>query len=161
MTVSPGFEESQQHRLVGLRARVRLHVRRLGAEDLPDAVDRELLGDVDVLATAVVALARITLGVLVGHLAALRRHHRRTRVVFRRDQLDVFFLPAVLELHGVPQLRVYLGDSEVSIEHGDSFDCVVRCVMDRGRDSNADQARASMSSSASDRCETSAQPSTA
>ena len=40
---------------VGLRAGVRLDVRVLGAEQLLGAVDRELLGDVDVLAAAVVA----------------------------------------------------------------------------------------------------------
>ena len=43
---------------VGLRARVRLHVRVLGAEERLGAVDRELLDDVDVLAAAVVARAR-------------------------------------------------------------------------------------------------------
>jgi hypothetical protein len=42
------------------------------AEQLLAAVDRQLLGDVDVFAAAVVALARIAFGVLVGELAALR-----------------------------------------------------------------------------------------
>ena len=43
---------------VGLRAGVRLDVRVLGAEQRLGAVDRELLGDVDPLAAAVVAPAR-------------------------------------------------------------------------------------------------------
>ena len=43
---------------VGLGAGVRLDVRVLGAEQRLGAVDRELLGDVDELAAAVVARAR-------------------------------------------------------------------------------------------------------
>ena len=57
---------------VGLRAGVRLDVGVLGAEQRLGAVDRELLDDVDVLAAAVVALARVALGVLVGQHGALR-----------------------------------------------------------------------------------------
>ncbi len=56
---------------VRLRARVRLHVGVLGAEQRLGAVDRELLDHVDVLAAAVVALARVALGVLVRQHAAL------------------------------------------------------------------------------------------
>ena len=50
---------------VGLRARVRLDVDVVGAEELLGAVDRQGFGDVDELAPAVVPLARIPLGVLV------------------------------------------------------------------------------------------------
>ena len=60
---------------VGLRARVRLDVRVLGAEQRLRAVDRELLDHVDELAAAVVALARIALGVLVGQDPALTLQH--------------------------------------------------------------------------------------
>ena len=45
---------------------MRLHVGVGGAEQALRALDRELLDDVDVLAAPVVALARVTLGVLVG-----------------------------------------------------------------------------------------------
>jgi hypothetical protein len=47
---------------------MRLHVGEVGAEQRLRAVDRELFGDVDVLAAAVVALARVALGVLVRQL---------------------------------------------------------------------------------------------
>ena len=50
---------------VRLRARVRLHVRVLGAEQRLRARDGRALDDVDVLAAAVVAPARIAFGVLV------------------------------------------------------------------------------------------------
>ena len=59
---------------VGLGAGVRLHVGVLGAEQGLDPVDGQLLDHVDVLAAAVVALARVALGVLVGQHRALRLH---------------------------------------------------------------------------------------
>ena len=71
MIVSPGFEQRVVDRGVRLRAGVRLDVRVLGAEQRLGTVDRELLGDVDVLAAAVVAGARVALGVLVREHAAL------------------------------------------------------------------------------------------
>ena len=64
----------------------------LGAEDLLRAVDRELLDLVHHLAAAVVALARIALGVLVGQDRALRLANRARDPVLGRDQLDVVFL---------------------------------------------------------------------
>ena len=60
---------------VRLRARVRLDVRVLGAEQLLRAVARELLDLVDDLAAAVVALAGIALGVLVRRHRADRLEH--------------------------------------------------------------------------------------
>jgi hypothetical protein len=53
---------------------VRLDVGVLGAEEGLDAVDGQLLGDVDLLAAAVVAAARVTLGVLVGEDGPLCFH---------------------------------------------------------------------------------------
>ena len=73
---------------VGLRAGVRLDVRVLGAEQLLRAVDRELLGDVDVLAAAVVAPARVALGVLVRQHAALALQHRLRHEVLGGDHLE-------------------------------------------------------------------------
>ena len=94
--VSPGLSAAKVHRLVRLRARMRLDVGVLGAEQLLGAIDRELLGDVDELAAAVVALARIAFGVLVGELRALRREDRRARVVFRkRSARAMLFLAPV------------------------------------------------------------------
>ena len=59
------LEEPEVDGHVRLRARVRLDVRVLGAEQLLRAVDRELLDLVDELAAAVVAAPGIALGVLV------------------------------------------------------------------------------------------------
>ena len=68
-----GLQRGEEHGLVGLRAGVRLHVGGLGVEQLLGALDRDLLDDVDELAAAVVALARIALGVLVGELRSPAR----------------------------------------------------------------------------------------
>ena len=53
-----GLQQREIHRHVGLRARVRLHVRVLCAEQRLCAIDRERFDDVDEFASAVVALAR-------------------------------------------------------------------------------------------------------
>ena len=60
------LEQGEQRRQVGRRARVRLHVGVLGAEQLFGAVDGQLLDRVDDLAAAVVPRARVAFGVLVG-----------------------------------------------------------------------------------------------
>jgi hypothetical protein len=112
-----GLERGEEDGLVRLRARMRLDVRHAGTEKLLRPVDRELLGDVDVLAAAVVALARVALGVLVGELRPLRREHGRARVVLRRDELDVRFLPPVLGDDGRPQVGIRLGERLLAIEH--------------------------------------------
>jgi hypothetical protein len=96
---------------------VRLHVGIVGAEQLLGALDGQALGDVDVLAAAVVALGRIALGVLVGQHRALRLHHARARVVLGGDQLDVLLLPTLLVANGLSEFVVVAGDLHVGVEH--------------------------------------------
>ena len=59
-----------QHRRVschvGLRAGVRLHVGMIGAKELLGPLARQILHDVGKLAAAVIAFARISLGILIG-----------------------------------------------------------------------------------------------
>ncbi len=112
------LQRGQEDSLVGLRSRMRLDVGEVGVEELLRPVDRQLLDDVDVLAAAVIALARIALRILVRELGTLRRHHGRARVVLRRDQLDVVFLAPVLGGDGRPDLRVGLGNDVRTVEHG-------------------------------------------
>ena len=91
-TVSPGLSSRQVHGHVGLRARVRLHVGVLGAEQGLGACDGERLGHVHELAAAVVAPARVALGVLVRHHRAHRLEHGVADEVLRRDQLEATVL---------------------------------------------------------------------
>src|SRR4051812_15295514 len=80
----------------------------LGAEELLRAVDRELLYLVDDLTAAVVALARISLGVLVRRRRPDCLEHRRPGEVLRGDQLDL----AALALGLAPE---ELGDLGVDL----------------------------------------------
>ena len=79
MKVSPGLQQRHEHRLVGLRAGVRLDVGERAVEQLAGALDGQLLGLVDLLAAAVVAPAGIALGVFVGEHRALPPPARRAR----------------------------------------------------------------------------------
>jgi len=112
------FQKSEVHRLVGLRTGMRLHVDVFSAEDLLQAIDRQLLDHVDMLATTVETLARITFGVLVGELGALGFHHSSGNVIFRSDQLDVIFLTDTLGSHGGGEFGIVLGDGQGLGIHG-------------------------------------------
>ena len=101
-----GFEQCRIHREVGLRSGVRLDVRILGVEQFFGALDRQPLRDIDVLAAAVIAFARVALGILVREHRTLRRKHARARVILRRDQFDMVFLPPRFALDCRPQFGV-------------------------------------------------------
>ncbi len=105
------LEDREVHRLVRLRSRMRLHVGVLGAEEPLHALESERLGHVDELAPAVIALARITLGVLVREHRALGLEHGLAHVVLRGDELEVVFLARALAGDRLPQLRVDRGDA--------------------------------------------------
>lgn len=114
------LEHGEEHTLVGLRARVRLYVGGFGAKQLLHAVDGELLDHVHIFATAVVTLAGVALGVLVGQLRALRGHHGRRGVVLRGDQLDVVFLTLIFLLDGGKDFGIDLVDRiAAAFEHGE------------------------------------------
>jgi hypothetical protein len=110
-------QQREIHRLVGLRAGMRLHVGVAGIEELLHPFDRQPLGDIDVFATAVVTLARVALGVLVGQHAALRFQHPRAGVVLARDQLDVVFLALALVGDGLGEFGVVAFDAGIAGEH--------------------------------------------
>src|SRR6185295_74927 len=80
------------------------------------AIDREPLDLVDELASSVVTLARVALGVLVGQDRALRFAHGPGDPVLRSDQLDALVLPAALG--GDPAGDLGIDDLEVPVEQG-------------------------------------------
>ena len=83
----------------------------LGAEDLFGPVSGQVFGHVDELAAAVVAMARIALGVFIGQHAADGLHHGRAGVVFRGDHLQAAPLPVDLAGDGGPKFRVLSFDA--------------------------------------------------
>ena len=114
-----GLEHREHRGRVGLRARVRLDVSVLGAEQLLGAVDRQLLDDVDMFAAAVVAAAWVTLGVLVGQHGTLRLEHAQRGEVLGRDHLQGGLLAVQLGGHRGGDLRVHFG--QVGVEHQASW----------------------------------------
>ena len=75
---------------VRMCARVWLHVDVFGAEQGLRSLDRQVLGTIDHLATAVVAGS----GILVGQHAALRSEYRGGRQILARDELQPTAQPA-------------------------------------------------------------------
>ena len=119
MMVSPGPDQGVHHRGVGLRAGVRLDVGVPGAEQGLDPVDRELLDHVNVLAAAVVALARVALGVLVGQHRTLRLHHGLGGVVLRGDHFQAVTLAGQLGVDLRGDLRIQRGQVRVQARGDD------------------------------------------
>jgi hypothetical protein len=127
-----GIDQRQVRRGVRLRARMRLYVRVGRAEQFAGPLDRQAFGDVDVLAAAVVALAGIAFGVLVGQDRALRFQHPRTRIVLGRDQLDMVFLALPLGIERSLQLGIEPGNRHVGGEHGQPLGGEADCTERRG-----------------------------
>ena len=112
------FYQREEYGTVSLGARVRLHIGIGRAIEALQTINRQLLSDINILTATVVALARITLGVFVGHLTTLSCHNRRAGVVLRGNQFNVLFLTLIFLLHGVPYLGIKIFDSLVLIKHG-------------------------------------------
>ena len=122
-----GGDHGGQRGGVGLRAGVRLDVGVLGAEQGLDAVDGQLLGDVDVLAAAVVAAARVALGVLVGQDGALGFHHGARGEVFGGDHFQGAALAAKFLVQDGGDFGIELGQRLVA-DGGGSADGIGEVV---------------------------------
>ena len=85
-------------RHIGLRTRMGLDIGRLGTEDPAYALDSQALHLIDELAAAVIALARIAFGVLVGEHRSLRFEHGTADVVLGGDHLQAVLLARELLL---------------------------------------------------------------
>ena len=100
-----GAQQREEHRLVRLCARVRLHVGVGRAEELLCPLDGEALDDVDVLAAAVEAPPGVAFERLVADLVPERLAHRAARDVLRGDELDVGALAPRLALERLAHRR--------------------------------------------------------
>ena len=85
---------------------MRLHIGKRAVEETLGAVDRQLLGDVDELAAAVIAPAGIPFGVFVGQHRALRFEHRARNDVLAGDQFDLRLLALEFAADGRRQLGI-------------------------------------------------------
>ena len=116
-----GLEQSVVNRDVGARTRVRLNIGIVCTKQCFGSLNGEHLGTVDKLTATVVALTRITLSVLIGQHRPLGFEDSWTRVVFRRNELDVLFLALRFKTHRIPQFAIktlYRLRCVVAVLHG-------------------------------------------
>ena len=64
------LQQRQEYRLIGGSAAMRLHIGELAAEQQLGALNRQVLGNVDMDAAAVIAPPRIAFGIFVGQHAS-------------------------------------------------------------------------------------------
>ena len=94
-----GLEHGEVYSHVSLSARMGLNVSVLCSEKLACTLTGDLLNNVNAFAAAVVALAGITLGVLVCEVAAHCRHNGGRNDVLAGDKLKVAALSFKLAVH--------------------------------------------------------------
>ena len=103
---SARLQQREEHRLVGLRARMRLHIGVLAIEQLPGTVDCRLFDDIEEPRPAMKAIAGVALKRLVGDLVAQGIEHRATDDVLGCDQHNLLALPARLAGQCIRDVRV-------------------------------------------------------
>ena len=93
---------------IGLGAGMRLNIDMIGAKNFFSPLTGEIFHQIDALTAAIIAFARVTLGIFVGKHGTLGFHDRPADKVFRSDQFDFFLLPLQFHLHGPVQFRVHI-----------------------------------------------------
>jgi hypothetical protein len=101
-----GLNDGEVGGHVGRGAGVRLYVGVLGSEDLLGTVARKILNHVGELASSVVALGRIALGIFVGEDRAGSLKHSFADKVLRGDQLKTIVLTVLLVGDGLGNLGI-------------------------------------------------------
>ena len=113
------LEERHERRDVGVGAAVRLDVGKAALEELLGALAGDVLDLVVELAAAVVALAGVALGVLVGEPAAGRVHHGGRDVVLAGDEFERRCLAVGFLGHEGRDVRILRADELDELErHG-------------------------------------------
>ena len=101
-----GLQKRGEHALIGLTARIRLHIGKVTAKERLRPVDGKVFGHIDELAAAVIAPAGIALGIFVRQHGPLRVHHRPADDVLGCDQLDLIALAGQFAGDRAKKLRV-------------------------------------------------------
>ena len=113
--------------IVGGSAAVGLNVHVVSAEEGLGPVPGDVFHHVHALTAAVIPLAGVSFGILVGEHRGGRCQHGFADKVLRGDELNVSALAVVLRLHGVAHLGVLLDQKINNIFDHDtrSFSCTV------------------------------------
>ncbi|MPM95523.1 hypothetical protein SDC9_142678 [bioreactor metagenome] len=101
-----GLQHGKVHCCIGLCAGMGLHICMLRAKELASAISGDILHGINTFTAAIIALARITLGILIGEMAAHGGHDRFGYEIFGGDQLNVGTLPLQLFFHGLGHHRI-------------------------------------------------------
>jgi hypothetical protein len=107
--VSPGLQQGEIDRLIGLAARMRLNVGIGTAEQRLGALDGECFNRINMRAAAVITSARIAFRIFVGQYRPLYLQYGATHEVFRSNQLDRVALPLVLAQDVARHVRIGFG----------------------------------------------------
>src|SRR5262249_22761401 len=101
---------------------MRLHVGVLGVEELLHAVAREVLDNVSKFAAAVVALAGISFGVLIGEDAAGGFEYGLANKVLGGDELEALVLAALLVVNRLRDFRINFSQRafHLAVDHLDN-----------------------------------------
>ena len=102
-------------RQIGISARVGLHIGELGTEQFLRSIACEVFDDIDLLAAAVIALARIAFRIFIGEHAAHSLHDGRTGEILRCDKLDGIALAIELFGNCLDHLRVLFGEQRHAV----------------------------------------------
>lgn len=86
-----------------------LHVAVIRIEELLDTVARQFFGIIDILAAAIISLARVAFGVFIGHYLAHGLENGMANMVFRSDQFEFFVLAPNFILDSAINVRVNFG----------------------------------------------------
>ncbi len=103
-----GLQTCHEHGHVGLCSRVGLNVGPLCAKHLLEAVDSDKLCFVHHFTSAVITVAGIALGILVGEARAHGLHHLVTDEIFRGNKFDAFLLTLMFAFDDVEDCVVSL-----------------------------------------------------
>ena len=104
-----GLQQRGEHALVGLAARIRLHVGEIAVEQFARAFNRQVFRHIDKITPAIIAAARVAFGIFVGHHRPLRRHDSRRHDVLGGDQFDLVTLATQLVCNGPKDFGIGFG----------------------------------------------------
>ena len=89
-----GFEQRHHDGRVRLRPRMGLDIGEAAAEQLLGPLDRQTLGNIDMIAAGIVAAGRIAFGIFVGEHRTLGLQHGAGDDILGSDQFDLLLLAA-------------------------------------------------------------------
>ncbi len=103
------LHQREEYRLIGLGARMGLHVGISRAEQLAGAFNGDLLSNIDKLAAAVITATGVAFGILIRQHRTLGFQDGTGNDVFRRDQFDLIALAVQLLLNRLVDRRIGIG----------------------------------------------------